>query len=222
MLKATETKSNRQHSVNSAVKYDLVGKLAEGTQLTRRTVVDILKGLNVAVIAQFKTNPEHFIAEARRLINGQKATMIDEHLAYDPVEERYELDIFTAGQTKQDFSNSGAKLDRHIYDYALTDSNTEREFVKVLDTASEVVVYAKLPRGFLIPTPVGDYYPDWSIAFKEGWSSTCTSSPRPRAQCRRWSCARSKRPKSHAPESSSTRPCSRLASSATRHQPPSD
>ena len=168
VLKATETESNREYSVHSAVKYDLVGKLAEGTQLTRRTVVDILKGLNVAVFAQFKTNPEHFIAEARRLINEQKATMVVEHLAYDPVEERYELDIFTAGQTKQDFSKSGAKLDRHIYDYVLTDSDTERQFVKELDTASEVVVYAKLPRGFLIPTPVGDYNPDWAIAFKEG------------------------------------------------------
>lgn len=168
VLKATETESNRQYSVHSAVKYDLVGNLAEGTQLTRRTVVEILKGLNVAVFAQFKTNPEHFIAEARRLINEQKATMVVEHLAYDPVEERYELDIFTAGQTKQDFSKSGAKLDRHIYDYVLTDSDTERQFVKELDTASEVVVYAKLPRGFLIPTPVGDYNPDWAIAFKEG------------------------------------------------------
>ncbi len=168
VLKATETESNRQHSVHSEVKYDLVGKLAEGTQLTRRTVVDILKGLNVAVFTQFKTNPEHFIAEATRLINEQKATMIVEHLAYDPVEERYEPNIFTAGQTKQDFTKSGAKLDRHIYDYVLTDSATERKFVKELDTASEVVVYAKLPRGFLISTPVGDYNPDWAIAFKEG------------------------------------------------------
>ena len=37
-----------------------------------------------------------------------------------------------------------------------------------LDTAQDVVVYAKLPRGFLIPTPVGDYNPDWAIAFREG------------------------------------------------------
>ena len=37
-----------------------------------------------------------------------------------------------------------------------------------LDTSNEVVVYAKLPRGFFIPTPVGDYNPDWAIAFKEG------------------------------------------------------
>jgi type III restriction enzyme len=94
--------------------------------------------------------------------------VIIEHLAYDPVEERFDMDIFTAGQTKQDFSKAGDKLERHIYDYVLTDSNVERKFVKELDTSSEVVVYAKLPRGFLIPTPVGDYNPDWAIAFKEG------------------------------------------------------
>ncbi|MDW7724591.1 type III restriction-modification system endonuclease [Xanthomonas euvesicatoria pv. euvesicatoria] len=166
-LKATETETNR-NSIHSAVKYDLIGKLAEGTQLTRRTVAEVLKGINVAVFAQFKTNPESFIAEATRLINEQKATVIIEHLAYDPVEDKFDLDIFTAGQTKQDFSKAGDKLQRHIYDYVLTDSNIERSFVKELDTSSDVVVYAKLPRGFLIPTPVGDYNPDWAISFKEG------------------------------------------------------
>lgn len=166
-LKATETEVNRL-SVHSAVKYDLIGKLAEGTQLTRRTVAEVLKGINVAVFAQFKTNPESFIAEAIRLINEQKATVIIEHLAYDPVEDTFDLDIFTASLTKQDFSNAGDKLQRHIYDYVLTDSNIERQFVKELDTSKEVVVYAKLPRGFLIPTPVGDYNPDWAISFKEG------------------------------------------------------
>ena len=167
VLKATETEQNT-HSIHSAVKYDLIGKLAEGTQLTRRTVADILRGINVAVFAQFKTNPENFIAEAVRLINEQKATVIIEHLAYDPVADQFDLDIFTAGQTKQDFSKAGDKLQRHIYDYVLTDSNIEREFVKELDTCTDVVVYAKLPRGFLIPTPVGDYNPDWAISFKEG------------------------------------------------------
>jgi len=88
-LKATETEVNRL-SVHSAVKYDLIGKLAEGTQLTRRTIAEILKGMNVAVFAQFKTNPESFIAEAIRLINEQKATVIIEHLAYDPVEDKFE------------------------------------------------------------------------------------------------------------------------------------
>ncbi|KVW80333.1 type III restriction-modification system endonuclease [Burkholderia cepacia] len=166
-LKVTEIETNRS-SIHSAVKYDLIGKLADGTQLTRRTVAEVLKGINIAVFAQFKTNPESFIAEATRLINEQKATVVIEHLAYDTVEDQFDLDIFTAGQTKQDFSKAGGKLQRHIYDYVLTDSKVEQEFVKELDTANEVVVYAKLPRGFLIPTPVGDYNPDWAIAFKEG------------------------------------------------------
>ena len=174
-LKATETEVNRL-SGHSAVKYDLIGMLAEGTQLTRRTIAEILKGMNDAVFAQFKTNPESFIAEAIRLINEQKATVIIERitvdsessLRYTNVSERYSLDIFTANLTKQDFSKAGDKLQRHIYDYVLTDSNIERQFVKELDTSSEVVVYAKLPRGFLIPTPVGDYNPDWAISFKEG------------------------------------------------------
>ncbi len=168
-LKATETETNR-NSIHSAVKYDLVGKLAEGTQLTRRTVAEILKGINVAVFAQFKTNPESFIAEATRLINEQKATVIIEHLAYDPVEDKFDLDIFTAGQTKQDFSNAVKTPKHHIYDFVLPDSGSkpERDFAEALEASVEVVVYAKLPRGFLIPTPVGDYNPDWAISFKDG------------------------------------------------------
>jgi type III restriction enzyme len=168
-FKVTETETNRA-SIHSAVKYDLIGKLAEGTQLTRRTVTEILKGLNVAVFAQFKTNPESFIAEAIRLINEQKATVIIEHLAYDPVEDKFDLDIFTAGQTKQDFSNAVKTPKHHIYDFVLPDSGSkpERDFAEALESSTEVVVYAKLPRGFLIPTPVGDYNPDWAISFKEG------------------------------------------------------
>ena len=69
---------------------------------------------------------------------------------------------------EQDFSKAGSKLNKHIYDYVITDSKVERKFVTELDTSTEVVVYAKLPRGFFIPTPVGNYNPDWAIAFQEG------------------------------------------------------
>ena len=155
-------------SVHSAVTYDLIGKIAENTHLTRKTITEILRGVRPDVFDQFKQNPEHFIAEASRLINEQKATIIIERLSYDSLAESYDMDIFTAGQSKQDFSKAGEKLKNHIYDYAITDSKVEREFVKELDTSAEVVVYAKLPRGFLIPTPVDDYNPDWAISFKEG------------------------------------------------------
>ncbi len=155
-------------SIHSLVKYDLLGKLAENTQLTRKTIADILTGMEPVRFAQFKANPEHFITESSRLIKEQKATVIIEKLRYDEIDDRFDVDIFTAAQKIQDFSRAGDKLNNHIYDYAVTDSKIEREFVKELDTSAEVVVYAKLPRGFLIPTPVGDYNPDWAISFNEG------------------------------------------------------
>ena len=154
-------------SINSAVKYDLIGQLAEDTQLTRSTVTEILKGILPTVFTQYSQNPEDFMIKSARLINEQKATMVVEHLTYNPVEDRHELaDIFTVDK-QQDFSRA-VKTDRHVYDYVFTDSKNERDFVAELDTSNEVVVYAKLPKGFFIPTPVGNYNPDWAIAFKEG------------------------------------------------------
>ena len=163
----TTTASN-QLSIRSAVKYDLLGKLAEQTQLTRRTIASILQKINNAVFDGYKTNPEDFIAQASRLINEQKATVVVEHLAYNTIAETHSLDIFTRDKRTVDLSSAGEKLNRHIYDYVFTDSNHERAFVNELDASAEVVVYAKLPKGFFIPTPVGDYNPDWAIAFKEG------------------------------------------------------
>ncbi len=67
----------------------------------------------------------------------------------------------------QDLSKAGEKLKKSVYEYVVTDSKVERSFVEQLDVSNEVVVYSKLPRGFSIPTPVGDYNPDWAIAFRD-------------------------------------------------------
>jgi type III restriction enzyme len=153
-------------SAGSKVTYDLIGEVAAAARLTRRTVAAILQGIEKAVFGQFRDNPEAFIGQAAILIKEQKATMIIEHLSYDPVEGSYNSDIFTAVK-KEDFSKA-LKVNNHIYDYVFTDSEGERRFAEDLDTSAEVVVYAKLPRGFAIPTPVGDYNPDWAIAFDSG------------------------------------------------------
>ena len=164
----TGSRIERGMAVHSDVRYDLVGKIAEETELTRATVAEILSGIEPLTFGQFAQNPEHFIAEASRLVREQKAAVIIERLTYNAVEERYETNIFTAAQSGQDFSRATEKLKHHIYDYCVVDSGTERRFVGELDNSDEVVVYAKLPRGFLIPTPVGDYNPDWAISFKRG------------------------------------------------------
>ena len=155
-------------SVHSRVEYDLLGKIGEATVLTRKTVAAILTGIEDYKFSLFKKNPEQFISEASRLIKEQKASIIINKLSYDETDQTFDSNIFTASQSKQDFSKATEPLKRHIYDYVITDSKVEKEFAEKLDVSDEVVVYAKLPGGFFIPTPVGDYNPDWAISFKEG------------------------------------------------------
>ncbi len=167
-FKVSETKiEHSAASAGSTVKYDLLGEIAEKTQLTRRTCAAILTGVTPETFAKFRQNPEQFITEAARLINEQKATVIVEHLTYDPLDHRYDSSIFTENQTAQDLTQAGDKLKKSVYEYVVTDSKVERSFVENLDVSDEVVVYSKLPRGFFIPTPVGDYNPDWAIAFRD-------------------------------------------------------
>lgn len=167
-FKVSEMSTEYGGAVHSNVSYDLIGNIAENAHLTRKTVAEILSKIEPTVFNQFGQNPEHFIAEASRLIKEQKATAVIEKLFYDEIEDRYDTAIFTAAQTGQDFSKAIGKLKNHVYDYCVTDSDVERRFVEDLDSSTEVVVYAKLPRGFLIPTPVGDYNPDWAITLKKG------------------------------------------------------
>ena len=160
-----------QHAETSRIKYDLIGKIAEGTVLTRRTVAKILSGLRIDTIHMFKNNPEEFISKVIKLINEQKATMIVDHISYDETSGTYDSAIFTAEKSSQTFDKA-FRANKAIQDYVFTDGaaekSIERRFAEDLDAADEVCVYAKLPKGFHIPTPVGNYSPDWAIAFNEG------------------------------------------------------
>lgn len=152
-------------SIQSQVAYDLIGNIADDTNLTRKTVARILQGINAAVFAQFKLNPEAFIREMSRIINEQQAKMVIQGLKYNPLDSTYpDNEIFVSNEN---IPLQAYKAERHIWDYVVTDSDNERKFVEELDGADEVVVYAKLPDRFQIPTPFGSYNPDWAIAFNK-------------------------------------------------------
>ena len=153
---------------SSNVKYDLVGKLVDETGLTRKAIVEILKGIQKPVFDQFKYNPEEFIIQSANLINDQKATAIIQHITYDAMDEKYSTDIFTEPTIKGKLGVNAMKAKRHLYDHIVYDSTNERDFATELDTNKDVAVYVKLPDGFYINTPVGHYNPDWAIAFYEG------------------------------------------------------
>lgn len=159
---------DKQVRANSAVKYDLVGKLVEETSLTRKAIIAILTGIQPAVFNQFRENPEEFIIKASSLINDQKATAIIQHITYHVLDDCYDTDVFTEPTLKGRLGTNAMKADKHLYDHILYDSTNERDFAKDLDVDSHVAVYVKLPDGFYISTPVGRYNPDWAIAFYEG------------------------------------------------------
>ena len=156
----------------SQVPYDLLGKIAEGTVLTRRTAAAILKGIRPDTFAMYRENPEEFITGVIRLIKEQKAAMVAEHITYNRIEGSYDSNIFTIGKHSVPVEDV-YPAKKAIQDYVYTDGtagakSVERRFAEELDYADEVMIYAKLPRGFSIPTPVGNYSPDWAIVFNEG------------------------------------------------------
>ena len=154
----------------SQVKYDLIGKIGAGTHLTRRTVAEILKKIYPAKFAMYKANPEEFISKVIKLINEEKATMIVDDITYNETTGTYDSSIFTA-EKNRDFSKA-YPAKKNVQDYVFADGTAkesiERRFAEDMDLEDKVLVYAKLPRGFQIPTPVGNYAPDWAIVFKKG------------------------------------------------------
>lgn len=151
------------------VAYDLLGEIAEQTSLTRKTIAQILRQMAPYKFDYFKQNPEEFILKTSRLIEDQKASQIVNHIQYNVLDEVYDSDLF------YETSETGKPTDRHflpsdkgVYRYTKVDSDTEKQFQEALEQHEDVKVYVKLPHGFKISTPLGQYNPDWAIAFKEG------------------------------------------------------
>ena len=155
-------------AVNTQVKYDLVGQIVEGTGLTRDTIVHILKGIEKACFDQFKQNPEDFILQATKLINTEKATLIIQHISYNKLDKTYTTSIFTENTIKGQLGVNTIKTKNHLYNYLRYDSDKEKNFAENPNNSQEVAVYVKLPKGFYISTPLGNYNPDWAIVFHEG------------------------------------------------------
>lgn len=143
--------------------YDVVGEIEKLTDLTRKTIVTILKSIRPEKFLLLRKNPEEFIAKCGKLINEVKAGLIINNIVYHKIEDEHDAKtVFT--NDKQALRKSDL-LKKHIYDYLTTDSTIESEFAKALESSTEVVVYAKLPKSFYITTPIANYSPDWAIVF---------------------------------------------------------
>ena len=150
------------------VVYDLVGEVASKASITRRSAAAILSAIAPDRFAMFRVNPEEFIVKAAKLIVDEKARMVVEHIRYNRVDGTYDAaEIFTEDMP-ENLSRALPTAGKGVQDWTLVDSDTERAFAQDLEDSDDVCVFAHLPRSFRIPTPVGDYAPDWAIAFNEG------------------------------------------------------
>ena len=156
-------------AVGKDVTYDLIGQLVSATGLTRKTIVEILKGIKPATFCMFKMNPEEFIIKTARIINDCKALAVIQCIKYEKLNDEFSTDIFTENALRGKLGVNAIESVKSLYDLVVLDSmGTEKNFAESLEHEDDVVVYTKLPRGFYINTPMGKYNPDWAVAFREG------------------------------------------------------
>lgn len=161
--KTKQTTQKLGDEVYAHARYDLLGELEALTQLTRRSIAEILKKIRPQKFDLIRKNPEEFIAKSAKLINEVKASLILNNIIYHKTEERHEANTIFTNQVNA--QRGSELLKKHIYDQLISDSQIESDFASALEQSTEVVVYAKLPKSFFVPTPVANYSPDWAIVF---------------------------------------------------------
>lgn len=146
---------------------DIISELQDATNLTRRTLIDILVGSGR--LDEFIGNPNDFIAMAHRVIRAELGRIVVEGVEYEKIAGSvYELRELRDDSKKDadrflDQLYQGQHKDKTDFDYVLFDSEIERKFAKLLDGREDVKMFMKLPAKFKIDTPVGPYNPDWAI-----------------------------------------------------------
>ncbi len=144
---------------------DILAYLQRETELTRGTLVEILKASGR--LKEFAINPQTFMTETAKLINRALHEMVVEGIKYEHIEGQiYEMRLFEEREIEEYLSRLyeiQSRDDRTPYDFVPFDSEVEREIAEKLDSSENVKFYCKLPRWFVVPTPLGNYNPDWAV-----------------------------------------------------------
>lgn len=143
---------------------DLLTDLQDRTQLTRRSLVTILT--ESKRLADFKRNPQAFIELAADIINRTKRLAIVDGIKYQRIgnDRFYAQELFEQEELIGYLKNMLKDTKKSVFEHVVYDSDgVERTFAEQLEKNEAVKVYAKLPSWFKIPTPLGNYNPDWAV-----------------------------------------------------------
>ncbi len=146
---------------------DIVGYLQNETQLTRKSIVEILTGTNK--LRYFKINPQKFIEGCIDIINEQMRMHIIDGIQYKRIDdtEYYSQELFENEELFGYLKNNLKESTKSPYDYVVYDSKVESTLANDFENSENISVYAKLPNWFKIDTPLGTYNPDWAILWKD-------------------------------------------------------
>jgi type III restriction enzyme len=130
-------------------------------RLTRRTLHRIVTGLSDSTLTNALQNPQAFITEAARIIKETLADALVDGIRYLEVGSAYDQDLLDP-QTET-YVGDLVTVRHGLTDKVPVQSGIERRFVDELDRRQDVPLFLKLPRRFVVATPVGNYNPDWAI-----------------------------------------------------------
>ncbi len=145
---------------------DPLTELQDRTQLTRRSLYRILE--RSGRLGEFGRNPQKFIENAAEIINRGKRASLVEGIKYQRLgdDEYFCQELFETEELTGYLKNALASR-KSVYDQVICDSDVEMDFAAALELNSAVKVYAKLPNWFSVPTPLGDYRPDWAALIED-------------------------------------------------------
>ncbi|WP_049156121.1 DEAD/DEAH box helicase family protein [Moraxella catarrhalis] len=167
-IETQEIFSQSEHIQTKFVIPDILKVLQQKTGLTRNTLVQILQ--QSGRIDEVKSNPQRFIETVAEIINDELYDLMKNGIYYQKLDKVYEQSLF---KTYKIYANQYTfnvnKMDKTIYNGVLDlDSNTENQFATDCENYDEQVeFYFKLPKKFKIPTPIGNYNPDWAVVIKK-------------------------------------------------------
>ncbi len=142
---------------------DLLTDLQDKTQMTRKSIVRILK--ESGRLNDFKRNPQEFIERTAEAINRAKRMALVDGIKYQRLgeDEYYAQELFETEELTGYLKNMLLDVKRSVYEHVIYGSDTERTFAEQLEGNEAIKVYAKLPSWFKVQTPLGSYNPDWAV-----------------------------------------------------------
>lgn len=143
---------------------DLLAYLQNETELTRSTLVRILK--ESERLPDIFDNPQRFLDQVASILKYELHRLLVDGIKYERLpgvglDAAWEMLLFK----NEELVNylTALKVQKSVYEYVVFDSKLECEFAQKLDERDDIRLFVKLPGWFEIDTPVGKYNPDWAI-----------------------------------------------------------